>query len=137
MKTPLLPLVALCFVLLASGCSLSEKYNKNNAAGQAWLAASDKGPAKTNFEGVYYSPDWGTVGLKQRDGKIAGAIAHFQVKGIASGKSAYLLLVDDSWVEYTMILRKKSCEIVDGSYSPHIPYTVKDSNPVHLDKIVR
>lgn len=136
MKTPLLPLVAVCFTLLASGCTLTEKYNKNNAAGQAWLQANCKSPAKTDFEGVYYSPDWGAVYLNQQNGKITGAIAHYQVKGLASGKSAYLLLVDDEWIEQTMILKKKNSEILDGSYSSHVPYSAKDSLPVHLDKIV-
>ncbi len=136
MKTPLLLLVAVCSVLLTSGCSLTEKYNKNAAAAQAWLEANDKGAATTNFEGVYYSPDWGTVSLNQRDGRLTGSIAHFHVKGIASGKNAYLLLVDDEWVEHTMILRRKNYEIVEGSYSSFVPYSKEDALPVHLDRIV-
>ena len=137
MKTPLLLLATLALVSLSSGCALTaEKNNKNIAAAAAWLQANDKGPAKTNFEGVYYSPDWGTVTLNQRDDKITGAIAHFQVKGFATGKSAYLLLVDDGWTEHTMILKRKSSEIVDGSYSSYIPFSTKDALPVHLDKIV-
>lgn len=134
MKAQLLALLAVAF--LSAGCTLTEKSNRNNAAAQAWIRANDKGPATTNFEGVYYSPDWGTVTLNQRDSRVNGAIAHFHVKGIATGKSAYLLLVDDEWVEHTMILKRKSSEIVDGSYSANVPYSDKDSLPVHLDKIV-
>jgi len=136
MKTPLFLLIVVAVVSLNSGCTLTEKYNKNKAAGSAWIAANDKGPARTNFEGVYYSPDWGAVTLNQRDGKITGAIAHFQVDGIATGKSAYLLLVDDDWIEHTMMLKRKNSEIVNGAYSSCIPFSTKDALPVHLDKIV-
>jgi len=136
MKTPLLLLVAVAFVSITSGCALTEKYNKNSAAAQSWLQANNKRPAKTNFEGVYYSPDWGTVVLKQHAGKLTGGIAHYQIKGIATGKSAYLVLVDDEWAGHTMILKRKDAETVCGSFSPHMPYAEKDSKPVCLDKIV-
>lgn len=136
MKSPLL-LTALALVSLTSGCALTaEKNSKNISASSAWLLANDKGPAKTNFEGVYYSPDWGTVALNQRGDKITGAIAHFHVNGIATGKNAYLLLVDDGWTEHTMILNRKSSEIAEGAYSSYIPFSTKDAIPVHLDKIV-
>lgn len=130
-----LPLV-LSMALLLSGCTLTEKYSKNNAAAAAWISANARQPAATNFEGVYYSPDWGIVALNQRDGKLTGSIAHFHITGIVSGKSAYALLVDDEWVEHTMILKRKSSEIVEGSYSSFVPYSKVDSLPVHLDRIV-
>lgn len=136
MKTPLLLLVVVAVVSLTSGCTLTEKYTRNDAAARSWLAANDKGPAKTNFEGVYYSPDWGTVALNQRGDKITGAIAHFHIKGLASGRSAYLLLVDDEWNEHTMILKRKNSEILEGAYSSCIPFSTEDALPVHLDKIV-
>ncbi|MCK9589278.1 MAG: hypothetical protein WC076_06005 [Terrimicrobiaceae bacterium] len=136
MKTPLLLLVVVAVVSLTSGCTLTEKYARNDAAARSWLAANDKGPAKTNFEGVYYSPDWGTVALNQRGDKITGAIAHFHIKGLASGRSAYLLLVDDEWNEHAMILKRKNSEILEGAYSSCIPFSTEDALPVHLDKIV-
>jgi hypothetical protein len=136
MKTPFLLLAVVALVSLTSGCAISEKTQKNNAAAQAWLQANDKGTAKTNFEGVYYSPDWGAVVLKQRAGKITGAISYWNVKGIASGRNAYLLLVDDDWVGHTMVLTRRNSEVVDGSYSSHIPFSKADSTPIHLDKIV-
>lgn len=137
MKAPLLLLAGLAFVSLTSGCALTaEKNNKNSAAAAAWLQDKDKGPAKTNFEGVYYSPDWGTVALNQRGDKITGSIGHFHINGIATGKSACLLLVDDGWTEHAMILNRKSSEIVEGAYSSCIPFSTEDAIPVHLDKIV-
>jgi len=136
MKVPFLSLVALSFAVLTSGCGLTEKYNKNNSAAQAWLDSNKKASAKANFEGTYYSPDWGIVNLNQRNGKITGAMGYSQVKGITSGGTAYILLVDDQWVGQTMILKKKGAEIVEGTYSSEIPYSGKDSQPVHLDRIV-
>ena len=136
MKTPLLLLVAFAFVSLTSGCALNEKYSKNSSDAQAWLQANNKRPAKTNFEGVYYSPDWGTVVLKQHDGKLTGGISYYKVKGIATGNSAFLVLVDDEWAGHTMILKRKNFETVCGSFSRHMPYVEQGSKPVRLDKIV-
>jgi hypothetical protein len=137
MKNPLRLLLVAALVTFGSGCSLTEKYNKNSAAGAAWLKANDKGPSRANLEGVYYSPDWGTVVINQRDNKLTGAIAQYQVTGISTGKSAYLLLADDGWIENTMVLTRKNSEILEGAYSPSIPFSDQDKLPIHLEKIVQ
>ena len=137
MKTPILPIVVLCLSLLATGCMTAERTRKNNAAGQTWLDTNAKRHAATNVEGVYYSPEWGIVALKQRQGKLTGWLGEFHLKGEVSGKTAYLLLLDGGWIEHTMVLNRKSSEILDGSYSTHSPYSDKDRRPVHLDRIVR
>ena len=137
MKTPLLLLAALAAVTLTSGCAFtSERNAKNKAAGQAWLQSGNRGPAKTNFEGMYYSPDWGSVALNQRNDKVTGTIGHFHISGIATGRTAYLLLIDDEWVEHTMVLKRKSSEILEGSYSSFVPFSKEDALPVVFDKIV-
>jgi hypothetical protein len=99
------------------------------------LAAGATRTTASNFEGVYYSPDWGLVALNQEGTKITGALAHFNIRGKASGKTAYLLLVDDEWIEYTMVLNRKSSEVLTGSYSSSVPFSKDDAEPVHLDKI--
>lgn len=129
----LLPL--LLVALLGGGCNLAEKYAKNNAAASAWLAANSKAPARTNFEGTYYSPDWGVATLNQKSGKVTGAISYHNVRGIVSGKLAYLTLIDDQWVEYTMILGWRNHEELQGAFSPAIPFCKKSSKPVSFDKI--
>ncbi len=136
MKASYLPIIAVCFAVLTSGCGLTEKYNRNNAASQAWLESNTKAPAQTNFEGVYYSPDWGAVHLNQQNGKITGSVGYFQARGVTSGRTAYILLVDDEWVTKSMILKKKGSEIVAGSSSSSVPYCAKGSQPVQLDRIV-
>ena len=131
-------LISTCclFSLLLSSCSLTEKYHANNAAGEAWLQSHSKRPARANFKGVYYSPNWNLAILKQREGKLTGYIGSYNVKGIVSGENAYLLLIDDSWVDYTMILQRKNYEIIEGSYSSRVPFSEKHSARVQLDRIV-
>ncbi len=49
-----------------SSCSwLKEKYGKNEAASVAYLSEKKSTPAKTNIEGLWYSPQWGIVVFKQ------------------------------------------------------------------------
>jgi len=92
-------------------------------------------PARVNFEGVYHSPEWGTVTLNQENGKITGTLAHYQIKGVASGRAARLLLIDDLWTEYTMILNRRATGNLDGAYSPSIPFSQEDATPVTLNRI--
>ncbi len=135
MRLRIFPIAASCVAILLSGCSLAEKYSKNNAVGEAWLAAGATRSTASNFEGVYYSPDWGMVALNQEGTKITGALSHYNIRGKASGKTAYLLLVDDQWIEYTMVLSRKSSEVLTGSYSASVPFSKDDAEPVHLDRI--
>jgi hypothetical protein len=131
------PFLALATLLLATlaGCSLQEKYAKNNAAAASWLASTKTAPATTNFEGVYYSPDWGQAVLNQSNGELTGAIGHFNIKGSVSGRTASLALIDDQWVEYTMVLTKRDGEFLTGSFSPCIPFCAKGSNPAKFVRI--
>lgn len=136
MRNMFLSTLAAGIALLICGCSLGEKYQKNNSAAQAWLNAGPTRAAAADFEGVYYSPNWGMVVLNQQNGKITGSIGYMHVDGRATGKSARLLLVDDSWVEHTMLLTRKSSEILEGTYSSSVPYSKDDAEPVRLDRIV-
>jgi len=122
-------------ITMLGGCSLQEKYDKNNAAGQAWLQSGKTGSAQTNIEGVYYSPDWGVVVLNQSNGKITGHIGYHKVEGILSGRKASLLLSDDQWIEYTMVLNRKNRGELVGSFSCCVPYSEESSKPVHLFRI--
>lgn len=135
MKT--LSSLAVASLLLATlgGCSLQEKYTKNNAAAASWLTSTKSAPARTNFEGVYYSPDWGQAVLNQSNGEVTGAIGYFNVKGSVSGRTASLALIDDQWVTYTMILTKRGGEFLTGSFSPCIPFCAKGSKPAKFVKI--
>lgn len=137
MKHLLLTVLSLAVVVLAGGCSLKEKYSKNNSAAEKWLRAGATVPASANFEGVYYTPDWGVVLLNQNKDKLTGSVAHMRVDGVVSGNVASLLLIDDQWVEYTAVLKRKNSEVLQGSYSPSIPYSSADASPMVLEKITR
>ncbi len=130
----LLPLLA---VSLLGGCSLKEKYARNAEASRSWLAASKNGTATTNFEGTYYSPEWGAVVLNQNKGRLSGSMAHYHIDGVVSGRTASLLLIDNSWTEYTMVLNLRDAEVLEGNYSAYVPFSDKDAAPVTLYRISR
>ncbi len=136
MITSRLFLVPAAALLLLSGCSLQEKYAKNEAAGAAWLKESPA-PARANFEGIYYTPDWGTVTINQEDGNLTGSLAHYQLRGVVSGKTARLLLTDDYWTDYTMILTRKSFDKLSGAYSEGVPFSKDSSKPIVLHRITQ
>lgn len=121
---------------LLSSCSSTEKYQTNNAAGDAWLQVNNKAPVHAKFGGVYYSPHWGLAFLRQRNGKIDGYLGFYYIKGIVSARTAYLLLIDDGWIEYTMILRRKGYDTLEGVYSSRVPFSAKHSGDVQLDRII-
>lgn len=135
MNVRLLPFAAVAAAIVLGGCSLSEKYSKNQAAGEAWLASAAARPSASHFEGTYYSPDWGLVALNQEGRNLSGSIGHYHLRGKVAGKTAYLLLVDDQWTDYTMVLSRKSAGVLTGSYSAHIPFSKDDAEPILLNQI--
>ncbi len=137
MKRSMALLLGCSCLALLSGCALKEKYAANNSAADRWLAGAGQSPAQVNFEGVYYSPDWGMAVLNQKNGEIAGTLSYFTLKGVVRGRVASLVLVDDSWVEHTMVLKRRDNEVLEGSVSPSIPYSSSDSKKVIFERIVR
>lgn len=129
---------AFVFAASLSSCGwLKWKYEKNEAASAAYLSEKRSGRATTNLEGVWYSPQWGMVVFNQEpDGTLSGIFRdHYVIKGLVTGKSAYLTLVDDDWVEYTVELKRKSKEELVGFYSPSVPFSEKDALEVVLKRV--
>ena len=116
---------------------LKGKYDRNEKATVAYLGDKTL-PAKINVEGLYYSPQWGIVILKQcPGGKLSGIFQdYYHVRGKVSGRKIFIALVDDDWVEYTVQLQRGSKwgELV-GSYSAHIPFSESDAQEVVLKRI--
>lgn len=138
MKTlaTLLSAVVLCSSL--SSCVwLKDKYAKNESATAAFLADNKTAPARANFEGLWYSPEWGIIVLNQETGgKLTGIFRDFYtVRGVVSGTSAYLTLIDDDWTDYTVKLHRKNSEELVGHYSPNVPFSEADSHPLVLKRI--
>jgi hypothetical protein len=137
MKTALTVLVCCVSVSLLSSCHLKSSYAKNQAASAAYLADKKSAPAKVNVEGVYFSPEWGIVLLKQTPGgKVSGQFGEYgAVVGVVSGKKIFLTTLDSGWTEYTFELSKPRYDRLQGQYSAHIPFSESDQKDIVLEKI--
>ncbi len=131
-----LTLLALALSLIS--CSLQEKYDANEASATAYLQEKKTAPAAMNIEGLWYSPTWGIVIINQEPGgKLTGLCREYlHIKGVVSGKRAYLTLVDDSWVEYTVELKRTAWDTLVGHYSAEIPFSESDQHEITLTRIV-
>jgi hypothetical protein len=138
MKTLLTTLTAFAVAVSLSSCSwLKWKYEKNEAASVAYLSEKKSAPAGMNIEGLWYSPQWGMVVFNQQpDGRLDGIFRdHYVINGVVSGKSAFMTLIDDDWVEYTVELKRKSGEELVGFYSPSVPFSEKDALELVLKRV--
>lgn len=139
MKTLATALSAVVLAVSLSSCTfLSEKYAKNEKAAAAFLADNKTAAAKINIEGLWYSPQWGMVLLNQEGSKLDGVFQdYYAVKGVVSGKKAYITLTDDDWVEYTVVLNYKNSNELVGAYSSFVPFNEKHSHDLLLKRIDR
>ena len=138
MKTLAITLSAVVLMSSFSSCALlKEKYAKNERASAAYLSSKRTAPSRMNIEGVWYSPQWGIVVLNQeRGGKLSGIFQdYYKVNGVISGKEAFITLIDDDWVEYTVELRRQSWEELKGHYSPSVPFSETDAHELVLKRI--
>lgn len=73
---------------------------------------------------------------QEPDGKLTGIFRdYYVVNGVVSDKSAFLTLIDDDWVEYTVELRRRNREELVGFYSPSVPFSEKDAQELVLKRI--
>jgi hypothetical protein len=138
MKTLATTLSAFVLMVSLSSCSyLKEKYAKNERASVAYLSEKRTAPARTNIEGVWYAPQWGIVALNQeRDGTLSGIFPeYYVVNGVVSGKSAFITLIDEEWVAYTVELKRKNRGELTGFYSHSVPFSEKDAHELVLKRI--
>jgi hypothetical protein len=138
MKTLATTLSAVVLMVSLSSCSyLKEKYAKNERASVAYLSEKKSAPARTNIEGVWYSPQWGIVVLNQeRDGTLSGIFQeYYVVNGVVSGNSAFITLTDEEWVAYTVELKRKNRWELTGFYSASVPFSEKDAQELVLKRI--
>jgi hypothetical protein len=138
MKTLATTLSAVFLMVSLSSCSwLKEKYAKNESASVAYLSEKKSAPARMNIEGLWYSPQWGIVVFKQEGGgELSGIFRdYYVVNGVVSGRNAYITLIDDDWVEYTVELKRKNRGELTGYYSPSVPFSEKDALELVLKRI--
>jgi len=137
MKALAAVLCSLGFVLCFSSCSHQEKHNKNEAATTAYLTGKKTAPPAMNIEGFWYSPTWGLVVINQEpNGKLTGFFHEdLHIRGVVTGKNAYLALIEDDWVEYTVELKRTALDTLTGFYSEKTPFSESDQQKLTLTRI--
>jgi hypothetical protein len=138
MKTLAATLIAVVLAASLSSCNwLKWKYAKNEQASAAYLTEKKAAPARMNIEGLWYSPQWGIVVFNQEpDGKLSGIFRdYYAINGWVSDKNAFMTLIDDDWVEYTVELKRKNQEELVGFYSPSVPFSEKDAQELVLKRV--
>ena len=137
MKTVATVLGVVVLGLSLSSCKfLEESYAKNEKAAVAYLAGKKTGPARTNIEGVWWSPAWGVVVFNQENGRLTGSFQdYYVVEGVVSGHKAFMTLLDDDWREYSVELTAKGREKLAGYYSANVPFSESDQQEVVLTRI--
>jgi hypothetical protein len=131
---PTMMLALLCGALIfLPGCNTKERYAKNRAAGEAWLA-EHKANAGINVAGRWHSDDWGGAEFVQRGRNVTGTLGEFQVQGVVSGSKAYLTISERGWIYYTAILERSGTSLT-GFYSYSVPFTFRDQRSIVLRRL--
>lgn len=109
-------------ILLAAGlaaltsCQTQQSLAKNQAEAQAWLDSAG-GPARIQVAGTWFSEDWGRADLTQKGRDISGRLDTYEVRGVASGDTAYLTTWDSGKCYYAVILKASGRNSLTGSYT--------------------
>ncbi|MDX2082296.1 MAG: hypothetical protein SFU53_16045 [Terrimicrobiaceae bacterium] len=133
-------LSAVVAVALLAGCSIVRevndgRYNRNNEAGDRWLSDQLE-PAAINISGNWLSDDWGRGEFVQNGRRITGRLGDYDVRGVASGNQAYLLIASDEWYYYSAILQMPRPGLLTGRFSRMIPYVKTLSRPMRFEQLV-
>ena len=124
--TPLFGLLAGLCALSLCGCAtilnwFDLRANQHNARGEEWLSDQTL-PAEINISGSYHSPEWGDSFFYQIGRQVRGHLGDYPVKGVVSGRRAYLLVSDSGWYYYSAILQQPRPGVLFGYYSRSVPY---------------
>lgn len=116
-----------------TACQTPEKTAKNQASAQAWMNGQTAS-ASINVSGTWFSQEWGKASLKQTGRNVSGTIDTYEVKGVVSGKKAYLTTWDSGKCYYAIILTQPGKNVLTGSYTDGPAYRddPKQQRPVEL-----
>lgn len=113
---------------------------KVEVEGKAWLD-SQKDPPEINVNGAWASEEWGTLHLIQAEDSrdVSGNGDGYQIVGVVSGKSLFLLFADNHTVEYCATLRPNGENSFIGTYSGrksrlHSGLCQEKSRPMNIKK---
>lgn len=122
-----------------AGCSVigdvqDGRYHRNNKAGDRWLSDQFEA-AEVNVSGNWVSSDWGHGTLRQNGRNVSGALGGYNVTGVVSGRTAYLLIADGDWYYYSAILEMPRAGVLTGRFSRAIPFVRSFSRSMRLDQL--
>jgi hypothetical protein len=103
--------------------------------GKAWLDANTDRPAM-NVTGIWDGGDWGLVSLNQHQGgrRIIGTADSWDVTGIVSGKTVYLLIWKKDTIAFSAKLTIEGTSQLTGVYAKGILASTSKSIPMQLKK---
>jgi hypothetical protein len=133
MKANLLLLPVLALSLLLGACNSAERYKKNQGATDEGLAQFTL-PARVNIAGTWTSNDWGAAMFSQSGRVVSGQLGGYEVRGVVSGSTAYLAVMEAGWTYYTVKLTQPSSGKLTGTYSTSIPYSERNSRVILLQR---
>jgi hypothetical protein len=125
--TALLVLLFTCAILLHA--QISER------DGKAWLEANTAPPAM-NVTGIWDAGGWGTVTLTQHQGgrRVIGTADSWDVTGVVSGNSLFLVIWKKDKVAFTAKLTLDSLSQLTGAYAKGILSPASKTVPMQLKK---
>ncbi len=107
-----------------------------------WLNTISGGkPSEINITGKWHDAEgstyfgWGEGYLRQEQNKITGAIGNYNIKGVVSGKTVYLVFLSGGNVHYTARL-EMSQDLLTGNYFKATDKEQKKGYPTSLARIV-
>lgn len=127
-------LTSLVLSLGLVGCNNKERWAKNNAAAQAWLAAnSSSGHMRVAGNWTPDDEGWGEAKFQQNGSRITGTIGLYTVEGHVKGEDVYLVMSENGWAYYSAVLKKKGNTLV-GFYSDAVPFSTRDQETFVLTR---
>jgi hypothetical protein len=126
--------VAGLFALLFA-CAMLLHGQNTEKVGKAWLDANTDSPAM-NVTGIWNGGDWGLVSLNQQAGgrRIIGSADGWDVTGVVSGKTVYLLLWKKDKVAFSARLTIEGASQLTGVYAKSILSSASKTVPMQLKK---
>jgi hypothetical protein len=103
--------------------------------GKAWLDAQ-KDPPAMNVTGIWEGGDWGLVALSQHEGgrRIIGSADGWDVTGVVSGKTVYMLFWKNDTVMFSAKLTIEGPAQLTGVYAKGILTSTSKTIPIQLKK---
>lgn len=136
-----LPVTVLLLAVCCSGCAVVERvradrYTRNAAAADRWLSDQTQPPA-LRMAGTWTSQDWGRATFRQSGRIVEGSLGDYDVRGVVSGRRAYLLLSYADWNYYSVILEEVHPGTLAGNFSRAFPFRKALARPIRLQEVIR